>query len=615
MTDFGIVIEKVALSGNGVADAAVELNDGLNVISGPSDTGKTFIAQCIDYICGARSRPRDIPEATGYERVEAWIRARETGATYRLERSLHGGPVVLHHENNEDQTLAERHSPDREDTISHFLLELSGLAPKIIRTNARGTTRTLSFRDIARLVIVGEEEIIREASPIHSGRTVARTAESNVFRLLLTGVDDSSVVEAPDPQITRGRRDAQLELLADLLEQVTRQLEKVVSENELPQVPDRLNRSEEAVAAATAQLEEEEAAVIPLEESRREALAESRRCQSRVDVLSELTGRFALLDRQYRADLGRLEAMSQASLRLEQMQEVRCPVCGAAAEHQERGHEGVEVSPSDVATACAAEAARINVLIDDLQNTIRATEAELLDLIARRDEARRQIDNIESTIAATVEPRRQAALQQLFAAQGEHNRLKGIAELIGRKSDLEQRMLALQAQPAQAESQNFQTNVTSGETEELCQAVESLLRQWQFPELGRVLFSEDDQDLVISGRPRSSHGKGVRAITRASFNLGLMSYCRDRERAHPGFVVLDSPLVVYREPDENEEGFSPNVKDAFYHDLADRESGQVVVLENDDPPADIYDIANVIRFTGSDQGRRGFIPERPGEAD
>lgn len=256
MTDFGIVIEKVALSGNGVADAAVELNDGLNVISGPSDTGKTFIAQCIDYICGARSRPRDIPEATGYERVEARVRERQTGFIYHLERSLRGGPVVLRQEGNEDQTLAAQHSAGREDTISHFLLERSGLAQKIIRTNARGSTRTLSFRDIARLVIVDEEEIIREASPIHSGQTVARTAESNVFRLLLTGVDDSSVVEAPDPQITRGRRDAQLELLADLLEQVTRQLGNMVSEDELPQVPDRLSRSEEAVAAATARLEE-----------------------------------------------------------------------------------------------------------------------------------------------------------------------------------------------------------------------------------------------------------------------------------------------------------------------------------------------------------------------
>jgi len=176
-------------------------------------------------------------------------------------------------------------------------------------------------------------------------------------------------------------------------------------------------------------------------------------------------------------------------------------------------------------------------------------------------------------------------------------------------------MLALQAQPAQQDAQDFQTNVTSGETEGFSQAVELLLRQWQFPDLGRVTFSEDDQDVVISGRRRSSHGKGVRAITRASFNIGLMDYCRGRHTPHPGFVVLDSPLVVYREPDVNEEGFSPHVKDAFYNDLARRESGQVIVLENDDPPAGIYDNANVIRFTGSDQGRRGFIPVRAGEAD
>jgi len=307
--------------------------------------------------------------------------------------------------------------------------------------------------------------------------------------------------------------------------------------------------------------------------------------------------------------------MSQASLRLGQMPEVRCPVCGAAAEHHDLEHECVEASPSDVAAACAAEAGRINVLIGDLENTMHATAQEIRELTDRRDDARRRLEAIEVTARDTIEPRRQAALQQLLASREERDRLRAALELLGRRSDLEAMMLALQAQPAQQDAQDFQTNVTSGETEGFSQAVELLLRQWQFPDLGRVTFSEDDQDVVISGRRRSSHGKGVRAITRASFNIGLMDYCRGRHTPHPGFVVLDSPLVVYREPDVNEEGFSPHVKDAFYNDLARRESGQVIVLENDDPPAGIYDNANVIRFTGSDQGRRGFIPVRAGEAD
>jgi hypothetical protein len=61
-----------------------------------------------------------------------------------------------------------------------------------VRTNERGTTRPLSFRDIARLVIIDEETVIKEDSPVLSGQVIHKTVESGVFRLLLTGTDDSS---------------------------------------------------------------------------------------------------------------------------------------------------------------------------------------------------------------------------------------------------------------------------------------------------------------------------------------------------------------------------------------------------------------------------------------
>ena len=38
----------------------------------------------------------------------------------------------------------------------------------------------------------------------------------------------------------------------------------------------------------------------------------------------------------------------------------------------------------------------------------------------------------------------------------------------------------------------------------------------------------------------------VRAILHAAFTLSLAQYCFDRDFPHPGFVVLDSPLVTYR---------------------------------------------------------------------
>jgi hypothetical protein len=80
---------------------------------------------------------------------------------------------------------------------------------------------------------------------------------------------------------------------------------------------------------------------------------------------------------------------------------------------------------------------------------------------------------------------------------------------------------------------------------------------------------------------------------------------------HPTTAVIDSPLVVYREPDDDEGSFSTEVKDMFYRTLATREVPvKTITLENDVPPTDVDEVANVIKFTGANVGRRGFIPNK-----
>ena len=76
---------------------------------------------------------------------------------------------------------------------------------------------------------------------------------------------------------------------------------------------------------------------------------------------------------------------------------------------------------------------------------------------------------------------------------------------------------------------------------------------------------------------------------------------------------MDSPLVVYREPDADEPSLSADVKRAFFRDLAIAfASLQAIVLENEEPPEDLAEIQQItrIRFTGTTTGRAGFIPTR-----
>ena len=159
--------------------------------------------------------------------------------------------------------------------------------------------------------------------------------------------------------------------------------------------------------------------------------------------------------------------------------------------------------------------------------------------------------------------------------------------------------------------------VSTAQADPFSKEVEALLKAWHFPDLDRVSFSENDQDVVISGRARKSHGKGVRAITRAAFNLALLRLCVEDERPFPNFVLIDSPLLVYEAPDADESSFPQDIKQHFWSDVKTSfAEAQVIIVENSKqlPADDTIDDANVVLFTGNDQGRRGFIPQPTGTA-
>ena len=60
-------IKRVTALGKGKQDAVIELTAGLNIIHGLSDTGKSSVLLCIDFIFGGDEPPFDA--ITGYSKV------------------------------------------------------------------------------------------------------------------------------------------------------------------------------------------------------------------------------------------------------------------------------------------------------------------------------------------------------------------------------------------------------------------------------------------------------------------------------------------------------------------------------------------------------------------
>jgi hypothetical protein len=86
---------------------------------------------------------------------------------------------------------------------------------------------------------------------------------------------------------------------------------------------------------------------------------------------------------------------------------------------------------------------------------------------------------------------------------------------------------------------------------------------------------------------------------------------------NPDWGRIDSPLLVYVEPDADESSFPPDIKKHVWESVKTAfAETEVIIIENSHQLAGdgtLSDV-NVVLFTGTYQGRRGFIPQAAGVA-
>jgi len=591
--------------------AQVYFQRGLNVVCGASDTGKSFIAESIDFMLGGGDTPRDIPERVGYDKVSLTIELPEEQKTYRLERSTGGGdfrrfdvvgleavPTELH----------ARHTQDREDSLSAWLLNAIGLKAKRIRRNAQGVLRSLSFRDIARLVILQQGEISSKTSPYLTGQFVLKTAELSALKLLLTGVDDSAVVRAPSP-VEAETSAARIEILDSLIDQLRGEVAGVGTAEELTS---QLERLQNAMAAANDALRQAQQHLDDRLRRRREAYRNLESANARREEIDSLLARFDLLRNHYNVDLQRLAAIIEAGHFISHMPNGPCPLCGAAPEQQHLDRE-CDGNVASVAEAAEGEQKKVRRLLQELSGTVSDLQAESSRLEMQMDELTRVAQSLDREIGDILSPYvgelREGYSLLVERASETHRKL----DVFVRISDLEDRKAQLTEEPEKpaALAAEITTDLSKSVLEDLCLVVERVLAAWNFPGAGRVTFDDRACDFVCGGKPRSSFGAGFRAIISAAGSVGLLEYCLEHDRPHPGFVVLESPLLAYWKPESSEDNLKgSDLKDRFYEYLNEKHrTNQVIVIENEHPPAAV-DLENRLTvFTRNPaEGRYGFFP-------
>lgn len=615
MTWSSIQLRKITLIGPGKLDATLKFRSGLNVVCGASDAGKSFVVESIDFFMGGNDPLRDIPERVGYDQGLITIQTTEE-ENYTIARSIDGGKFRLYEGsidgstiNEESIVLKEAHSHGREDNLSGWLLARIGMFNKKLKKNKNGDTRSLSFRDLARLIVIQENEIIRRTSPFLTGQYTTGTAEKSVFKLIITGVDDSALV-SNSPNITEiTSNEAKLELISQWLRNLN---DEVTSSGKLRnELESQLEKIESSIQESNERLKISQQNLNTKIKLRSVIFENRSQIENRKNEINDLLAKFSLLSSHYSVDLERLEAIEESGTLFYFQTPKDCPLCGAQPDQQHR-EERCEGDVEKVILAATYEKEKILKLSRELLSTSEDLRSELSELETIWTNANDEFNSLDSEIRSSLSP------------VAEENR-SDFGLFVEKKSEIIRDLdLYLRIDKLELQAQELADEVTDDDSspinktlfsksvlDSLSQKIELILKAWNFPNAERVYFDETEMDFVINGKLRTSRGKGLRAITHAAVTIGLMEFCKENNLPHPGFVILDSPLLAYWAPEGSDDSLQgSDLKEKFYEYLINNHSdSQIILFENEHPPESLNDKLDLTIFTKNpSEGRFGFFP-------
>ncbi|WP_158509725.1 hypothetical protein [Methylobacterium sp. AMS5] len=594
---------------------------GINVVWGASNGGKSFILAALDFMFGSGSSLPDIKMIRGYDRVWLCLDLPRAGRV-TLARGVTGGSFDLYEGEVDPQspgatnrTLAADHRA-KGPNISAFLLGELGIGVHQLDRTLNGDKATFTFRHVAPYVLTDETSMMATWSPTQIDPRAGDTFNKNVFKFIMTGIDGSATVVTDSPETQKRGNAGKLELIDELLSEAHKELQEGWPDGEgLSDQERRLNASLGAVGDEAA---ERQIRLDDLRARRRDALEKQAFDEDGRSELVLTLERFDLLAAVYENDIARLDALAEGGAALLAGAGRPCPHCGADPEHQRHSHGLGEIEQTYVAVE--AEVRKIRLEQADLRRTIVGLVSKRDELDGRIQKRAGEIEGIEASIRSEtpLESSIRANYERLDLAR---ERVRRGLSIQRRIEDLEARKREIAAfKPTRLVPGSVVAGISGSLGDEFAQDVQSILHAWKYPGPPRVSFDTKAHDITLNGDSRRGNGKGVRALMHSAFKIGVFTFCRRHSLPHPGIIVLDSPLVSYRDGHKSKHGpldedeklvGQTQLKHHFYEYLLRTCADvQYLVIENDAPPIALGEKAKVTTFAGEDGvgDRRGFFP-------
>lgn len=617
MNNYGFKIRKLVLKGQNKKDAILTFTSGLNAITGASDTGKSFAFACIDFIMGSGEVPELPVEAEGYEEVLLEIERYDNKEIQTVQRNLIDNKARLFNSSidnvkrSKSRSISVKHNPN--NSISSYFLDLCKSDYETLLSSIKnGNTRGFSFRDFVHLTMANETKIVWKASPIftsESKKTITRTGETAAFYTIINGKDYPNTKLSEKKEITKAKSTGKVELLEDLISRIQEEIledEKLINNKVEEEV-------ENKILKILSGIETKKKNIIAYEEEQAVTRDELIGIANEKNLLIELKNKFSLLKKNYESDLERMEFIAESQFYLSQLVDVVCPICDSK---WEESSEELKTNFYEYEEAINSEKMKVTRQLEDLVATMNDLNGKITQFNLSEKSLENKMKQNEILIENELKPIIAGSLNELEGLYSEKEIFFRLNMNNKRIKKYEREIEILNSNLKNNTNQNLGNLGEASEEaiNELCKIISSLLKDWNFTDES-IDYNKEIKDIVVSGKQKSTFGKGSRAILNSAFIIAIMLYCIKKRLPHPKVVILDSPLTTYKEKDKkagmpNEEVTS-QVKESFFKTLSKLGDGiQLIVFDNVEPSADLHEKINYYHFSGNEKvGRKGFIPE------
>lgn len=581
-------IKSVSLIKANQEVSSVDFSKGFNLVYGPSNTGKSVIVDCIDFVFGS-SKPVN-PNFSPKE-VKLVIETEEGETT--LVRVC--GKTSLIVESTDVRDLECKEYPQKSKTsptASDVIMRLMGLKERVnIISNADWKTQHLTFRTISDSFIISENNVSTEKSILLPDQVISETAYKSALIYLLTL--ENHIDPQGNPIEKAQKRKILINYLNSQIEKLNARMAKY--DNFKVGETEEIKKEIDSLVTKIGNLQEELNTKIEESKTVSEELLS---INDTIATNSNFLEKYDDLLSQYESDLRRLEMIVDGkSHEGDQEMPVRCPFCdGELQKEQEQSCE----------EAAQSELLKLVPQIKDLKEAKESLSLELNLAKEQREKLLTKKKEIDSVIYKELKPLISSLENKLTNYRNSivfENDFKNDTERI---EDLRTQLQEAEKMPAEAPK--YKPNVY----------LEDLIKHRMENQIGHVLglsgypvndFSFDigKLDLIINGHQKANEGEGFRGFFNTIIALSLQKVLSDRGQIKPNLLIIDSPIMSLSEENSRSE-VSDKFKKALFNCLIDASKEiQIIVVENEKPDVD-YTGCNIEHFTKNpDDGRYGFI--------